>query len=247
MPAVFRVRREFDALWREENQLLPVQITSAIELDESVATAHRRGDRPPDRARGAAHEHRRPRRPRGHRPACGQLDPRRLHPHPTRTTSQAGCRRIARRRSRRHLQHADQARRDHQHPQEPDRGPGRRQRRAHRGRHRPVRGRRHRPRPRPGELHGLRDARAAPRRDGAGPQPRVRQRRRRAVRRLGEGRRGRHGQAHRAACSRSRSATSCWAASSTRSAARSTARATSTRPRRARPSSRRRASSSASR
>ena len=38
MPAVFRVRREFDALWREENQLLPVQITSAIELDESVTT-----------------------------------------------------------------------------------------------------------------------------------------------------------------------------------------------------------------
>jgi F-type H+-transporting ATPase subunit delta len=38
MPVVFRVRREFDALWREENQLLPVQITSAIELDESVAS-----------------------------------------------------------------------------------------------------------------------------------------------------------------------------------------------------------------
>jgi len=38
MPAVFRVRREFDALWREENQLLPVQVTSAIELDESVTS-----------------------------------------------------------------------------------------------------------------------------------------------------------------------------------------------------------------
>jgi F-type H+-transporting ATPase subunit delta len=38
MPVVFRVRREFDALWREENQLLPVQITSAIELDESVTS-----------------------------------------------------------------------------------------------------------------------------------------------------------------------------------------------------------------
>jgi F-type H+-transporting ATPase subunit delta len=38
MPVVFRVRREFDALWRAENQLLPVQITSAIELDESVAS-----------------------------------------------------------------------------------------------------------------------------------------------------------------------------------------------------------------
>ena len=29
-------RREFDALWEEENRLLPVQVTSAIELDEST-------------------------------------------------------------------------------------------------------------------------------------------------------------------------------------------------------------------
>ena len=65
------------------------------------------------------------------------------------------------------------------------------------------------------------------RRDRPRAEPRVRQRRRRAVRRLGEDRRGRHGQAHRPACSRSRSARRCSAASSTRSAARSTARATS--------------------
>jgi F-type H+-transporting ATPase subunit delta len=37
MPVVFRVRREFDRLWEEANQLLPVQITSAAALDESVA------------------------------------------------------------------------------------------------------------------------------------------------------------------------------------------------------------------
>jgi F-type H+-transporting ATPase subunit delta len=36
MPALFRVRRELDRLWEEENQLLPVQITSAIELDAAV-------------------------------------------------------------------------------------------------------------------------------------------------------------------------------------------------------------------
>jgi ATP synthase F1 delta subunit len=36
MPAVFRIRREFDRLWDEENQLLPVVITSAVELDEEV-------------------------------------------------------------------------------------------------------------------------------------------------------------------------------------------------------------------
>lgn len=33
MPAIFRIRRELDALWREENKMLPVQLTSAIQLD----------------------------------------------------------------------------------------------------------------------------------------------------------------------------------------------------------------------
>jgi F-type H+-transporting ATPase subunit delta len=37
MPVVFRVRREYDRLWREANRLLPVEITSAVELDPSVA------------------------------------------------------------------------------------------------------------------------------------------------------------------------------------------------------------------
>ncbi len=36
MPALFRIRREFEALWEEENRLLPVQVTSAIALDEST-------------------------------------------------------------------------------------------------------------------------------------------------------------------------------------------------------------------
>jgi F-type H+-transporting ATPase subunit delta len=36
MPALFRIRREFDRLWEQENQLLPVQITSAVELDDEV-------------------------------------------------------------------------------------------------------------------------------------------------------------------------------------------------------------------
>ena len=36
MPVLFRVRREFDQMWREVNQLLPVQITSAVELDKAV-------------------------------------------------------------------------------------------------------------------------------------------------------------------------------------------------------------------
>ena len=33
MPAIHRIRREYNALWEEENKLLPVQVTSAIELD----------------------------------------------------------------------------------------------------------------------------------------------------------------------------------------------------------------------
>jgi F-type H+-transporting ATPase subunit delta len=37
MPVIFRVRREYDRLWREANQLLAVSITSAVELDPSVA------------------------------------------------------------------------------------------------------------------------------------------------------------------------------------------------------------------
>jgi F-type H+-transporting ATPase subunit delta len=36
MPAIFRIRGRYEELWDEENQLLPVQVTSAIELDESV-------------------------------------------------------------------------------------------------------------------------------------------------------------------------------------------------------------------
>jgi len=43
MPAVFRVRRELDRLWEQENKLLPVEVTSAIELDH--ATVAQIGDR----------------------------------------------------------------------------------------------------------------------------------------------------------------------------------------------------------
>ena len=36
MPALFRIQREFDALWADEHQLLPVTVTSAVELDEGL-------------------------------------------------------------------------------------------------------------------------------------------------------------------------------------------------------------------
>jgi F-type H+-transporting ATPase subunit delta len=43
MPVVFRVRAEFDKLWEDENRLLPVTVTSAVELPKS--TVKQIGDR----------------------------------------------------------------------------------------------------------------------------------------------------------------------------------------------------------
>ena len=42
-PVLFRVRAEFDELWEEENRLLPVTVTSAVELDKR--TVKQIGDR----------------------------------------------------------------------------------------------------------------------------------------------------------------------------------------------------------
>ncbi len=36
MPVIFRVRDEYERLWDEENRVLPVEITSAIELDQAT-------------------------------------------------------------------------------------------------------------------------------------------------------------------------------------------------------------------
>jgi F-type H+-transporting ATPase subunit delta len=36
VPAIFRIRRTFDGLWREENRLLEVRITSAVNLDDDL-------------------------------------------------------------------------------------------------------------------------------------------------------------------------------------------------------------------
>ena len=74
LPAIFRIRREFDRLWAEENKLLQVSVTSAVELDEEIVkqtSARRsrtrpvrrstsdgeRGPRPDRRARAAGRQH----------------------------------------------------------------------------------------------------------------------------------------------------------------------------------------------
>ncbi len=36
MPVVFRIRRVYDRMWERENKVLPVEITSAVELDEQT-------------------------------------------------------------------------------------------------------------------------------------------------------------------------------------------------------------------
>jgi F-type H+-transporting ATPase subunit delta len=36
MPAIFRIRTDFDALWAKERRLLPVHLTSAVDLDKSL-------------------------------------------------------------------------------------------------------------------------------------------------------------------------------------------------------------------
>jgi F-type H+-transporting ATPase subunit delta len=43
MPAIFRIRARFEQLWDEENKLLPVEVTSSIELDQQ--TVQSIGDR----------------------------------------------------------------------------------------------------------------------------------------------------------------------------------------------------------
>ena len=57
MPVISRVRAEYDRLWDEENRTLPVQITSAVPLDESTTASLGRtiGDRTGRRVVLAAH------------------------------------------------------------------------------------------------------------------------------------------------------------------------------------------------
>jgi len=39
LPVIHRIRRQFDVLWDLENRRLPVEVTSAVELDRSVVEA----------------------------------------------------------------------------------------------------------------------------------------------------------------------------------------------------------------
>lgn len=37
MPAIFRIRQRFEELWKQDNQMIEVTVTSAVELDPAVA------------------------------------------------------------------------------------------------------------------------------------------------------------------------------------------------------------------
>jgi F-type H+-transporting ATPase subunit delta len=38
MPAIFRIRSRFEVYWDEEHRLLPVEVTSAVDLDKSIVS-----------------------------------------------------------------------------------------------------------------------------------------------------------------------------------------------------------------
>jgi F-type H+-transporting ATPase subunit delta len=57
MPVIFRTRQQFDHMWEQENKVLPVEITSAIALDEATTESlgRRIGERAGRKVKLAAH------------------------------------------------------------------------------------------------------------------------------------------------------------------------------------------------
>jgi F-type H+-transporting ATPase subunit delta len=57
MPVIFRTRQQFEQMWEREHKLLPVDITSAIELDQATTESlgRRIGERAGRNVRLAAH------------------------------------------------------------------------------------------------------------------------------------------------------------------------------------------------
>ncbi|HEX3434103.1 MAG TPA: ATP synthase F1 subunit delta [Solirubrobacteraceae bacterium] len=57
MPVIFRVRQQFEHMWERENQLLPVDITSAIALDQATTESlgRRIGERAGRKVKLASH------------------------------------------------------------------------------------------------------------------------------------------------------------------------------------------------
>ena len=58
VPVIFRVRRQFDTLYDREHKRLPVEVTSAVELDDAVVRGARAAHPRADRSERAAREQR---------------------------------------------------------------------------------------------------------------------------------------------------------------------------------------------
>ncbi len=71
MPVIFRARQQFEQMWERANKLLPVDITSAVELDAGDDREPRPAHRRARRAQGAPGRARRPGHHRGHRAESG--------------------------------------------------------------------------------------------------------------------------------------------------------------------------------
>ena len=89
MPAIFRIRTEFVVLWDKERKLLPVQITSAIELDSDTIEKPGQADWRTGRSNGRDVVHGRPGHSRWDCAPGGERDPRLLDQEPFGTTSKA--------------------------------------------------------------------------------------------------------------------------------------------------------------
>ena len=90
MPAIFRIRRNYDHLWEAHNRLLPVEVTSADRARRADRAWDRRPDRRADRPQGGALRERGAGHPRRHRRPRRQPGARRIDPQPPGDPSQAG-------------------------------------------------------------------------------------------------------------------------------------------------------------
>ena len=86
MPAIFRIRTDFDAMWEKARHRLPVHVTSAIKLDDATVDELGQADRRADRPQGGGLKRSRSGHPRRRRAQGRKCDPRRLDQEPTRTT-----------------------------------------------------------------------------------------------------------------------------------------------------------------
>ena len=81
MPVIFLIRDRYERLWDEEEKVLPVEITSAIDLEKSTVAEDRGADPGADRAQGRDVQQGRSGHHRRDRAARRQLHPRRVDPN----------------------------------------------------------------------------------------------------------------------------------------------------------------------